>query len=241
MPIAIENPEDPRVAAFADLRRPRRDADTFVVESALAVERLLSSPYPVSSILVSDAGHARIEHLLGAVTAPVYVAPIDVLRAIAGFDLHRGVLACAQRLAGPSLEEVLAVATRLVVLEGLNDLENLGSIARSARALGADALVLDPRCADPFTRRAVRVSMGEILHLPVVRCDTWPGSLATIRAAGFEVWALTPQPAAAALATVAVPARLALLAGAEGPGSPTPRSPPRRAGCGSRSARASTR
>jgi tRNA G18 (ribose-2'-O)-methylase SpoU len=172
----------------------------------------------VQAILVSTAGYERIAPLLGASTVPVYVAPIDVLRAIVGFDLHRGVLATAGRIVQPSLDAVLREACRLVVLEGLNDLENLGSIARCARALGADALLLDPTCADPLTRRAVRVSMGEVLHLPIVRCAEWPAGLATVRDAGFEVWALTPNPTAEPLAELAVPERLALVAGAEGPG-----------------------
>jgi tRNA G18 (ribose-2'-O)-methylase SpoU len=218
MRISIENPDDPRLAEFADLRRPRQPGDSFIVESALAVERLLGSAYPLRSVLVSTAGLERMEHLLGAVDVPVYVASIDMLRSIVGFNLHRGVLASAGRIVQPTLDEIVATARRLVVLEGLNDLENLGSIARAARALGADAMVLDPTCADPLTRRSIRVSMGEILHLPVVRCTEWPQALTAIRCAGFEVWALTPHELAEPLATVAVPERLALLAGAEGPG-----------------------
>lgn len=218
MPISIENPDDPRLAEFADLRRQRRDSESFVVESALAVERLLSSAYPIRAVLVSTAGWERMEPLLDGVDAPVYVASIDMLRTIVGFDLHRGVLASASRLPSPPLAETIDGARRLVVLEGLNDLENLGSIARAARALGADAMLLDPTCADPLTRRSVRVSMGEILHLPLVRCAPWPAAIGVLREAGIEVWALTPGAGAEAIGTLAVPARVALLAGAEGPG-----------------------
>jgi tRNA G18 (ribose-2'-O)-methylase SpoU len=156
--------------------------------------------------------------LLDGLDAPVYVASIDMLRTIVGFDLHRGVLASAARLPSPPLAEIVDGARRLVVLEGLNDLENLGSIARAARALGADAMLLDPTCADPLTRRSVRVSMGEILHLPLTRCTPWPDAITSLRDAGFEVWALTPGDGADALGALAVPDRLALLAGAEGPG-----------------------
>ncbi len=218
MRISIENPHDERLADFVDLRRRRTPTDWFVVESALAVERLLTSRYPVRSILVSPAGLARLEPVLGHVAAPVYVAPVEILREIVGFDLHRGVLASAERVRAPVLDEILHAARRLVVLEGLNDMENLGAIARSARALGADAMLLDPTCADPLSRRAVRVSMGEILHLPVLRCPAWPAALAEVRAAGFEVWALTPQRDADRLGDLAAPERLALLVGAEGPG-----------------------
>jgi tRNA G18 (ribose-2'-O)-methylase SpoU len=221
VPISIENPDDPRLAEFADLRRPRPDVEYFVVESALAVERLLSSPYPVRSILASEAGFARLAPLLGtpgATSATVYVASIETLRGIVGFNLHRGVLASASRVPWPSVDAVIRAARRLVVLEGLNDLENIGAIARTARALGADALIIDPTCADPLNRRSVRVSMGEILHLPILRCTVWPAALTTLAQDGFEVWALTPDPGADRLGEAIVPARLALLVGAEGPG-----------------------
>ena len=104
------------------------------------------------------------------------------------------------------------------MLEGLNDPENLGAIARSARALGVDALVLDPTCIDPYYRRTVRVSMGEVLHLPVARVTEWPGELEVVRGAGFELWALTPDPAADDLFELEVPDRVAVVLGAEGPG-----------------------
>ncbi len=217
MAVSIENPLDPRLADYADLRTPRA-ADWFVVESALAVERLLTSPYPVRSILASPTGLARLAAHLDGFDAPIYVADIAVLRAIVGFDLHRGVLAAAQRVAPATVGSVISGATRVVVVEGLNDQENLGAIARAARALGADALVLDPSCADPLNRRSVRVSMGELLHLPIARATDWPGALATMRDAGFAVWALTPRPGAAPIGRLDVPPRLALLAGAEGPG-----------------------
>ena len=80
------------------------------------------------------------------------------------------------------------------MLESINDHENLGAIARTARALGADALLLDPTCADPFYRRSVRVSMGELLHLPIVRCADWAAVFDVLADAGFEIWALTPSP-----------------------------------------------
>jgi tRNA G18 (ribose-2'-O)-methylase SpoU len=104
------------------------------------------------------------------------------------------------------------------MLEGINDHENLGAIARTARGLGANALVLDPTCADPFYRRSVRVSMGELLHLPIVRCARWAETFAEVAAAGFETWALTPSPNATDILTLTPPDRWALVVGAEGPG-----------------------
>jgi tRNA G18 (ribose-2'-O)-methylase SpoU len=217
VPVSIENPHDPRLADYADLRTPR-GADWFVVESVLAVERLLTSPYPVRSVLTSPAGFERLTDALGGVEAPVYVAPLDVLRAVVGFNLHRGVLAAASRIAPTALDDVVAGARRLVVLDGLNDQENIGAIGRSARALGADGLVLDPTCADPLNRRSIRVSMGELLHLPVARAAEWPAAITALRAGGIEVWALTPRPSAAPIGSLLVPPRLALVVGAEGPG-----------------------
>jgi tRNA G18 (ribose-2'-O)-methylase SpoU len=133
--------------------------------------------------------------------------------------LHRGAIAVADR---PRLTPVadLTKMHRLVVLEGLNDPENLGAIARSTRALGADALLLDPTCADPWYRRSVRVSMGELLVLPVARAPL-PDALDTLVAAGFTIWALTPRADAEPIGRLVadgIPERLALVAGAEGPG-----------------------
>jgi tRNA G18 (ribose-2'-O)-methylase SpoU len=104
------------------------------------------------------------------------------------------------------------------VLEGLNDPENLGLIARSARALGVGALLLDPTCIDPYYRRTVRVSMGQVLLLDVARFDDWPAEMEIVHDAGFESWALTPDAAATSIWDADLPERLAIVLGAEGPG-----------------------
>ncbi|MFT3851814.1 MAG: RNA methyltransferase [Ilumatobacteraceae bacterium] len=217
MAVSIENPLDPRLADYADLRTPR-DADWFVVESALAVQRLLASPYRVRSVLVTPAGHDRLAAHLDGLDAPVYVAELDVLRRVVGYNLHRGVVASADRRPLPDVDALVGTARRIVVLDGLNDQENIGAIGRSARALGADALLLDPTCAEPLNRRSIRVSMGELLHLPLARARRWPDALATLRAAGVEVWALTPRANAVPIGSLPAPERLALVVGAEGPG-----------------------
>lgn len=218
----IESADDPRVADFVGLRdRPAADG-FFIAETELVVSRLLTSAFQVRAFLFTPKGHAKLGDRAHEVGAPVYVAERDLMRQIVGFDLHRGVLASVHRRADAELAGVLATARRLLVIEGSNDLENLGTVVRSARGLGFDALVLDPTCADPFARRSVRVSMGEIFHLPIVRATTWPDALTTIGAAGFETWALTPDPTAASLFALPVPAKLALLAGAEGPGLTAP-------------------
>jgi tRNA G18 (ribose-2'-O)-methylase SpoU len=104
------------------------------------------------------------------------------------------------------------------VLEGLNDPENLGAIARSARAFGADAMIIDATCIDPYTRRSVRVSMGEILHLPWVRVDSVVDACSRLREFGVVTWALTPARDADSLTSIDAPGRLAILARRRGPG-----------------------
>jgi tRNA G18 (ribose-2'-O)-methylase SpoU len=127
-------------------------------------------------------------------------------------------VASAERLGLPSVAEVLVGARRVAVLEGLNDPENLGLIARSARALGVDALLLDPTCIDPYYRRTVRVSMGQVLLLDVARFDEWPAGMDIVHAAGFESWALTPESSATSIWDADPPERLAIVLGSEGPG-----------------------
>jgi tRNA G18 (ribose-2'-O)-methylase SpoU len=221
-PVVVTDFDDPRLADYVGLRHGRQDTSAhFIVESAIAVSRLVGSRYPVRSFVLAPSRYDGLADVLAVTDAPIYLVEVGVLRQLVGFDLHRGVLAAATRLPDPLLTDVLATARRLVVLEGSNDHQNIGVIARSARGLGFDAMLLDPTCADPFYRRSVRVSMGEILHLPIVRCTQWPGALDTIAAAGFETWALTPRTDADVLSTLLVPDRLALLAGAEGPGLST--------------------
>ena len=184
-PELITDPTDERVADFRDLvagdRRPGTERGTgpVIVEGVPAVQRLLASPYPVRSVIGIPGRVAALE-LPAEVTA--YEADKWVLSDLIGFRLTRGVLASADRLPPPDLDALVAgpdpaAPRRLAVLEGLNDHENIGSIARSAVALGVDALLLDPHCADPLYRRCVRVSMGHVLTLPIAVLGDWPGGL----------------------------------------------------------------
>ncbi len=221
--IRIDDPADPRLHDYVELpdpaaRRRRERDELFIAEGVTAIERLLQSDHPVRSVLVTPKVHTRLAPRLDGLDAPVYVAAPEVLHATVGFSLHRGAVAAADRRPLPSLADVVARSRRLAVLEGLNDPENLGAVARSARALGIDAAVLDPTCIDPYYRRTVRVSMGEILFLPTARAEAWPDDLELVRAAGFELWALTPDAGAESIWELPVPARVAVLLGAEGPG-----------------------
>ncbi len=222
----ITDPADPRLADYRELRdaaaRRRIEGDEFfIAEGPTSIERLLASGHRVRSVLVSEQKYARLAALLDPLDAPVYVVDRTLLADIVGFDLHRGAIAAAYRLPSRSLDELLRSARRIAVLEGLNDPENLGAIARSARALGVDALVVDPTCIDPYTRRTVRVSMGEILFLPWCRVPApdWPTAVfEALRDHGVETWAMTPSDDADDIWVLDVPERLAVVLGAEGPG-----------------------
>jgi tRNA G18 (ribose-2'-O)-methylase SpoU len=215
--IEIHDVLDSRLAEYRGLRERGKESDEyFIVEGLTAIERMLTSDYPVRSVLLTPATLARVAAHLGSATT--YVLSEDLMSMVAGVNLHRGAVASATRLPSPRLAELLPAARRMVMLEGINDHENLGAIARTARGLGADALLLDPTCADPFYRRSVRVSMGELLHLPIVRCDPWSKTFDDLTAAGFEIWALTPSPHAKDIFTMTPPDRWALVVGAEGPG-----------------------
>lgn len=217
---------DARLADYRELKdasaRRRIEGDElFVAEGPTSITRLLESGHRLRSVVLTEHMYARLAPLLAGVTAPVYVVDRAVLHDIVGFDLHRGAIAAADRRPHPTLGDLASRSRRLAVLEGLNDPENLGAIARSARALGIDGLVLDPTCIDPYTRRTVRVSMGEILLLPACRTtvDAWPEAVfAELSAAGFETWAMTPASGSESIWTLTVPDRLAVVFGSEGPG-----------------------
>lgn len=236
-PVPIADPADPRVDDYrllTDARARRRmeaagpdggGPGFFVAEGASVVERLVASGRRVRSVLVDGARLERLGPLVAGLDAPVYVASPAVLRAVAGFDVHRGALACADRWPLPDPAALLgsgdpAGPARVAILEGINDHENLGGLFRNAAGLGMDAVLLCPRCCDPLYRRSVRVSMGHVLSVPWTRLEPWPASLARLGAAGFTVVALTPGAAAEPIDAFdggRYP-RLALLIGAEGPG-----------------------
>ena len=225
MIVPVTQRDDERLADYRLLHGSAalrvHDDDFFIAEGWVAIERTLDSGHQVRSVLLLPS---RVERFrtqfadLADSDTPIYVADRDMLEGSIGFDLHRGVLASAWRRTSLSLEDLAATSRRLVLLEGLNDAENVGVIARAARAFGIDGLILDPTCTDPYARRSVRVSMGEILHLPTVRVEDWPGALDQLGTMGFESWGLTPANDAHDIWTLAVPSRLAIVLGAEGPG-----------------------
>jgi tRNA G18 (ribose-2'-O)-methylase SpoU len=222
----VDDPADPRLDDFRDLthadRRPDRPGGRglVVAEGVPVVRRLLASPYPMRAVLGVPHRTDDLRADLAGVDVPVYVTGADVMARVVGFHLNRGVLATADRAPEPSVPDLLAMARRIAVLEGVNDHENLGALFRNAAALGVDAVLLGDRCSDPLYRRAVRVSMGHVLRVPFTRIAPWPGRLRDLRRAGFTVLAMTPRPPAVPLRELdagALP-RVAVLLGAEGPG-----------------------
>jgi tRNA G18 (ribose-2'-O)-methylase SpoU len=218
-PVEVHDPEDPRLADYRRLKERHLNAESgrFVAESERVVRRLLASRLTVHSVLLTPPRLAALGGALASAggTFPVYLAAQPVLDAIAGFHVHRGCLAIGER---PPPRALPPGARALVVLEDLVDVDNLGAIVRNAAAFGADALLLSPRCADPFYRKAIRVSLGSVFDLPVARLERWPDDLEGLRAQGFALVAAVLGAGATPLADFAPPRRFALLLGSEGPG-----------------------
>jgi tRNA G18 (ribose-2'-O)-methylase SpoU len=225
----LDDPLDPRVREYAHLRaatlRLRAEGPdgardgVLIAEGELVIERALALGYRMRSLLLLEQRRQRFGRLAPE-GVPVYAATNELMRSIAGFAVHRGVLASFDRKPLPSAAELVRDARRVVLLEDVNNHTNVGAIVRSASALGVDALLLDPNSCDPLYRRSLRISMGEALSLPHARTDPLPAGLAPLREAGFVLAALTPDAGAEDIAIVAAAAhdRLALLLGAEGAG-----------------------
>jgi tRNA G18 (ribose-2'-O)-methylase SpoU len=191
----------------------------FIAEGELVLRRALRAGYQLRSVLIDAKRVTQLDDLQLA-DVPVYAGDQATLEAITGFHVHRGVLASFHRKAELEADEILRSAQRIAVLEDINNHTNVGAIFRGAAALGMDAVLLSPTCADPLYRRSVRVSMGEVFAVPYARLAPWPSALDAVRAAGFTLLAMTPAPDAVAMRdlTPAQRERSALLLGAEGPG-----------------------
>ncbi len=231
MLVPIDDAADERLADYVAMTdvalrsRTEPERGLFVAESAEVLRRAVDAGCAPRSFLL-DA--VRVDEL-GDVLArfpqvPVYVASQEVLRSVTGFRVHRGILASMQRPVSPTVDALLdalpAGRARVVVLEDLVDHTNVGAAFRSVAALGADAVVVAPRCADPLYRRSVRVSMGTVFAVPWARSVDWPGDLALLRDRGFVVAALALSDGSVPLDVFAAsaPDRVALLLGAEGDG-----------------------
>ena len=228
-PIEVDRAADARLADYTRLTdaalRIHLEAEhgLFIAEGTKVITRAVAAGYPVRSLLLGQSRVADLPALAeAAADAPVYLVPDEVAESLTGYRIHRGALAALGRKPLPEVGAVTADARRIVVLEDLVDHGNVGAIFRCAAALGVDAVVLSPRCADPLYRRSVKVSMGAVFAIPYVRMTSWYDGLAELKSGGFRVLALTPDeratPVASALRTAE---KVALVLGTEGDGLST--------------------
>ncbi len=227
MIIPIDDPQDPRISAFRDIRE--RDLvgreGQFIAEGEVVLRVFLAGGrHEPLSLLIADKRLAKLAPLLEQVpeTVPIYGAGQTVLDTIAGFPLHRGILALGRRAPTPTASELLAELgprSLVVVLFGIANHDNIGGIFRNAAAFGADAVILDQVCCDPLYRKAIRVSVGATLSVPYAQFQPSEDALDALTKLGFECIALSPA-GETPLASLTRPDRVAILLGAEGPGLP---------------------
>jgi tRNA G18 (ribose-2'-O)-methylase SpoU len=224
--IEVANADDPRLALYRNVPDAAllRDAGVFVAEGRLVVQRLLGDArLTARSLMVTRTALAALgDPTVTHPALPVYVVPQDVMNGVTGFNLHRGCLALAERPPARDWQEVLRrCPPLLVVLEHIGNADNVGSIFRSAAALGAGAVLLGPGCADPLYRKAIRTSMGAALSLPFAELTPWPECLDRLSDLSIALVGLTPTATAAPIVDVAAAVAghpVALLLGHEGDG-----------------------
>ena len=224
--IRIEDLDDPGLADYARLtdvalRRVSEPAGgLYIAEGSKVISRAIAAGHRPRSLLLQEQWLADVEPLVRDLDVPVYVGPASLLEQLTGYNLHRGALASMHRPPLPDPADLLRDARRVVIIEDVVDHTNVGAIFRAAAGLGADAVLVTPRCADPLYRRSVRVSMGTVLQVPWTRLPEWPDATRILHEAGFHVAALALADDAVTLDELAAdpPERVALLLGAEGDG-----------------------
>lgn len=234
MPIEITDPVDERVRDYFQLTdvalrtKVEPERGLYLAESEKVVRRALAAGHRPRSFLMGERWLTDLSEMVEKAESqgvPVYFAQPGIIEAMTGFHLHRGVLASMHRPELVSPDVLLSNASRrktsrVVIFEDIVDHTNLGAAFRSAAALGVDAVLITPRCADPFYRRSVRVSMGNVFQVPWTRIDNWPGSARLLRDHGFTVAAFALGDGAISLDDLAAdqPDRLAMVFGTEGDG-----------------------
>lgn len=193
----------------------------YIAESSKVIQRALNAGHVPRSVLLQEQWLAEIEPLVAAFDdCNIFVASSGLLEELTGFEMHRGALASMQRPELPSVSSLLARSRRVVVLEDIVDHTNVGAIFRAVAGLGADAVLVTPRCADPLYRRSVRVSMGTVLQVPWTRLPEWPEARALLHSSGFHIAAMALSDDAISLRDFArkQPEKIALVFGSEGDG-----------------------
>lgn len=227
--INISTQGDPRIAAYVSVRERDLTGGTdgrFIVEGKVPLGILLRrSRFEIDSLFLCETRLAPLADLLSQVPdgVPIYTAPQSLMDEIAGFPIHRGILACARKGPGLSVQELIsnqAERQRILVLNQISNHDNVGAAFRNAAAFGVDAILLDGQSCDPLYRKAIRVSSGASLWMPFHQGGSGEAQIETLKAHGFTIWAMTPRADAAPLHGQTIPDRLAILLGAEGPGLP---------------------
>jgi tRNA G18 (ribose-2'-O)-methylase SpoU len=223
--VEIDSAGDPRLADYRDLRdvqlRQSIEAEhgLFLAEGEKVVRRAVQAGYAPRSFLMAPRWLDGLADVLALSDAPVYVVSEALAEEVTGFHVHRGALASLHRRPLPPVADVLAGARSVLVLEDLVDHTNVGAVFRSGAALGFDAVLVAPRCADPLYRRSIKVGMGAVFQLPWTRLPDWYDALPAISTAGFTTVALTLADDAVPIdEAVAGVDRLALVLGSEGHG-----------------------
>ncbi len=229
----IDAASSPLLDDIRDLKHADAKQGLVFAEGPLICARMLASRFPVRAIFGFGGRLATFraahEAELSARKIPVYELTRQLMGEVAGYDMHRGLLASADRPKPLSPAEVITGAKTVVVLEGVGDHENIGAIFRNAAGFGVDAVLFGASTADPLYRRSVRVSMGHVLRTPFAHFagtpTTWQRSLDQLHRAGFWLVALTPAGDAVELSralldpeTGAQHQKVAFLVGGEGPG-----------------------
>jgi tRNA G18 (ribose-2'-O)-methylase SpoU len=222
--ITLDDPDDPRVADYRQLRdvNLRKSLEAaeglFLAEGEKVIRRAAGCGYPVRSFLMARKWVEGLADVLDRTDAPAYIVDDATIEGITGYAVHRGALAALARRPLPPVKDLLAAPSRILILEDLNDHANVGAIFRCAAALGVEAVVLSPRCADPLYRRSIKVSMGAVFAIPYARMDDWYKGLTAVRDAGFRLLALTPAGSATPIDEVGMDGKVALMLGSEGDG-----------------------
>ncbi len=221
--IEISSLDDPRLADFShltDVALRKSGGGLYIAESLLVLQRAIAAGHRPRSVLALGSS---VDDAIAATTEfdiPIFSGPSALLEELTGYLLHRGLIAAMHRPALPAVQDVIAGARRIVILENVVDPTNVGAIFRSVAAIGADAVLVTPRCSDPFYRRAIRVSMGTVLQVPWTRTGDWASTREVLSASGFTIAALALADDAVDLRAFAAsaPERVALVLGAEGDG-----------------------
>lgn len=223
--IEITDPADPRLGDYRDLRdvelRQHLEAEhgLFLAEGEKVVRRAAAAGFTPRSFLMAPRWLDGLGDVLATTQAPCFVLSEDLAEEVTGFHVHRGALASLERRPLPTLDEVLAGARTVLVLEDVVDHTNVGAIFRCGAAFGFDAVLLAPRCADPLYRRSIKVAMGAVFSVPWTRLPDWADALPSLSRLGFTTVALTLADGAVPVDdAVAGQTRVALVLGSEGHG-----------------------